>query len=144
MDVATMLTSGTCSQCGERYQSTNPSATLCMVCAFDQPEDHTQERTSSEVTIGVCDCDECGAEYDFESSCADHTDQCPSCQAAEEAREAAEEAHQDAVDAAEGERDEAADDIERLEAEIAELRAELSEAKTRHKTAIRTLSKLSS
>jgi ssDNA-binding Zn-finger/Zn-ribbon topoisomerase 1 len=141
MQVAMMLTSGVCASCGERFQSTNPDARVCMVCAYDQPQGPAR---ASEVTIGVCDCDDCGAKYDFETSGADHTDQCPSCQAIEEARESAAEAHQDAIDTAEGERDEAADDVERLEAEMAELRAELTEAKARKRAAERALAKLAS
>lgn len=132
MDVACMMTSGTCEACGASFQSTRPEATLCMVCAYDAPQATSDDDTDDDSLHCVC-CERAIADCDEFGYCADCV-----------AREAAESAHQDAIDEAEGERDEAADDVERLEAEIAELREELASAKRRHKSATRQLAKLES
>ena len=128
MDVATMLTSGVCSQCGSAFQSTRPDVTLCMLCAYS--EDHDSDHDTDDEIYCVC-CERVIVECDEFGYCCECV-----------AREAAASAHQDAIDEAEGERDEASDDVERLEAEIAELRAELAEAKRRLKSANGKLAKL--
>lgn len=93
--------------------------------------------------IGECECGTCGQVYDFEASGAEISDQCPGCQAAEEAAAAAEEAREEAIADAQGELDEAEADMEGLLEELADVRERIAEARKAIKAARRKLAKLS-
>lgn len=98
--------------------------------------------TTETITIGTCECGTCGAEYDFEASGAEHTDECPECTAREEAEVAAEEAKQEAIDEIQGEIDEADSDLEGMMTEMQELRERIAETRSRKRAAEKKLARL--
>lgn len=98
--------------------------------------------TTEEITIGTCECGACGAEYDFETSEAEHTDECPTCTAKEEAKNLEVERHEQEVEDAQGELDEADSDLEGMMTEMQELRERIAEAKAKKRAAKKKLAKL--
>jgi chromosome segregation ATPase len=85
--------------------------------------------TTSEATIGECECGECGKVYDFEASGAECSDQCPECQAKEESRAREEEAREDAIAEAQDEVDEAEFELETLLNDFKEIRERIGEVR---------------
>lgn len=102
----------------------------------------TTSEIGSTPVIGACECSTCGQAYDFEATGAEFSDQCPACQAREEAAAAAEEAREEAVAEVQGEVEEAESDLEGLLEEMRELRERIAEAKATVKSARRKLATL--
>jgi hypothetical protein len=98
--------------------------------------------TTVECIIGECECGTCGTTYDFEATGAEHSDQCPACQAREEAEASATEAREEAIADAQSDLDEAEADLEGLAEEMKELRQRIGEAKRAAARARKRLARL--
>ncbi len=97
---------------------------------------------TEEIIIGECECGTCGRTYDFERDGAEISDQCPGCQAAEEAAAAAEEAREEAIAEAEDELATAECDLEGLLEELRDVKERIAETRRTAAAARRKIQKL--